>query len=113
MPKNTNGRDGAMPPNKIQAVRLALDQLGPDAKPLAVRRFVKEHYGVEISTEVVSVYKGKLARQAPRRRKPGPKPKARVAGGPGEVSMKDLRLVKDIRDRVGASRLRELVELLA
>jgi hypothetical protein len=95
--------------NKLQAVQFALGALGPDAKPVAIQQFVKAHHGVKISTEVVSVYKGKLAR----RRKPGPEPKARVAGGHGEVSMKDLRLVKEIRDRVGASRLRELVELLA
>ncbi|HEY7427417.1 MAG TPA: hypothetical protein VH682_24500, partial [Gemmataceae bacterium] len=75
-------------------------------------------FGVEMTTKVISVYKSKLVKK---KGKPGRKPK--VAGATteaapkavahGGVSFKDLRTVKEISDRLGPARMRELVELVA
>jgi hypothetical protein len=110
--------------SKTELVLRALQTLGWDAKPLAIQEFVQENYGVEISTKVISVYKGKLAKQGRKRGRPGRKPRAEtaVAAAPrpaaprraaGEVTMSDLRTIKELTDRVGAGRLRELLELLS
>jgi hypothetical protein len=71
-----------------------------------------------MTTKVISVYKSKLVKK---KGKPGRKPK--VVGATAEpapqramhggVSFKDLRLVKEIRTRLGPARMREIVALLA
>ncbi len=106
--------------NKTEAVLRALEVLGPDAKPLAIQQFVKDQFGVEIATKVISVYKGKLAKGRRKRGRPARKAKetavaasAPKAGGNAEVTIKDLRAIRELRERVGAGRLRELLELLA
>jgi hypothetical protein len=115
-PGQTNGRAGEKLTNKTEAVRRALKELGPDAKPLEIQGFVKDRFGVEISTKVVSIYKAKLGKRGRRRVKPkgevapaAPAPRA----GHGEVTLADLRAVRELSDRVGARRLRELLELLS
>jgi hypothetical protein len=49
---------------KMDGVRRALAQLGSDAKPLAIRNFVKQRFNIDISLDVVSSYKKDLARRA-------------------------------------------------
>ena len=104
--------------NKAEAVRRALAKLGKKALPGEIQDFIKTHYGVEMTTKVISVYKSKLVKK---KGKPGPKPKEAGAVGEaapktvthGGVSFKDLRTVKEISDRLGPVRMRELVELVA
>jgi hypothetical protein len=132
-------RSGGM--TKIEGVRLALAELGPDAKPLRIQAFVKERFGIDISTEVVSAYKKELARRGgkargrrkgkgrgrkagARRKSAAPGPSAQPAtevraaatgGGDGKgggISLGDLRVVKDLVKRVGASQLRDLIDIL-
>ena len=77
--------------------------------------FIKTNFGVEMTTTAISVYKSKL------KGKPGRKPKE--AGAVSEpaperamheaVSFKDMRLVKEISNRLGPARMRELVALMA
>jgi hypothetical protein len=111
-----NGRAGEKLTNKTEAVRRALKELGPDAKPIEIQAFVRDRFGVEISNKVVSVYKAKLAKRGRRRGKPkgkavtaAPAPRA----GHGEVALADLRAMRELSDRVGTRRLRELLELLS
>ena len=104
--------------NKTEAVRRALAKLGNRAMPLEIQDFIKTHFGVEMTTKVISVYKSKLVKK---KGKPGRKPKvvgevAEAAPKPaahGGVTFKDLRTVKEISDRLGPTRMRELVELMA
>src|SRR5215471_299679 len=104
--------------NKAEAIRRALAKLGNKAMPTEIQEFIKSNFGVEMTTKVISVYKSKLVKK---KGKPGRKPqvvgatteaapKAVVHGG---VTFKDLRTVKEIRDRLGPARMRELVELVA
>jgi hypothetical protein len=114
-PGQANGRAKERLTNKTEAVRRALKELGPDAKPLEIQGFVKDRYGLDISNKVVSIYKAKLGKRGRRRGKPkgevapaAPAPRA----GHGEVAIADLRAMRELSDRVGARRLRELLELL-
>ena len=45
---------------KMEGVRRARAELGPDAKPVAIRDYLQNQFGIEISRDVVSVYKRDL-----------------------------------------------------
>jgi hypothetical protein len=104
--------------NKAEAIRRALAKLGNKAMPTEIQGFIKTHFGVEMTTKVISVYKSKLIKK---KGKPGRKPKE--VGAVSEpapqramheaVSFKDMRTVKEISDRLGPVRMRELVALMA
>src|SRR6516162_4425643 len=104
--------------NKAEAIRRALAKLGKKAMPAEIQDFVKTNFGVEMTTQVISVYKSKLLKK---KGKPGRKPKEAGAVGEaapkpvahGGVTFKDMRTVKEISDRLGPARMRELVELVA
>jgi hypothetical protein len=81
----------AAPITKMDAVRRGLDELGPEAKPTALREFVKNRFGLDMTLGHVKNYKGKIVRKArtegktvgkkPAKRKPVPqKSAARTAG---------------------------------
>jgi hypothetical protein len=103
--------------NKAEAVRRALAKLGNKAMPLEIQDFIKRNLDVEMTTKVISVYKSWLTRKKGKR---GRKPKA--VGATAEptpkpamheaVSFKDMRRVKEIRNRLGPARMRELVALV-
>jgi hypothetical protein len=104
--------------NKTEAVRRALAKLGNKAMPLEIRDFIKTNFDVEMTTNVISVYKSKLLKK---KGKFGRKPRvvgttaetAPKAVAHGDVTFKDLRTVKEISDRLGPARMRELVALVA
>jgi len=104
--------------NKAEAMRRALAKLGKKAMPAEIQEFIKTNFGVEMTTKVISVYKSKLVKK---KGKPGRKPKEAGAVGEaapkpaaqGGVTFRDMRLVKEISDRLGPARMRELVELVA
>ena len=102
--------------NKAEAIRRALAKLGKKAMPAEIQDFIKTNFGVEMPTKVISVYKSKFKKKG----RPGRKPKAlqataETASKPAAqdgVTFKDLRTVKDITNRLGPARMRELVELM-
>src|SRR6516225_6714123 len=104
--------------NKMEAIRRALAKLGNKAMPTEIQEFIKTNFGVEMTTPLISVYKHKLVKK---KGKPGRKPKEAGAVGEatpkpaahGGVTFKDMRTVKDIRNRLGPARMRELVALMA
>ena len=104
--------------NKAEAIRRALAKLGNKAMPTEIQGFIKSNFDVEMTTKVISVYKSKLAKK---KGKPGRKPKEDGAiSEPAPqramheaISFKDLRIVKEIRTRLGPARMREIVALLA
>jgi hypothetical protein len=106
--------------NKAEAMRRALAKLGNKAMPAEIQDYIKTYFGVEMTTKVISVYKSKLVRKSGKKSKTGRKPKE--VGAVSEpapkhaihegVSFRDLRIVKEISDRHGPARMRELVELI-
>jgi hypothetical protein len=103
--------------NKAEAIRRALAKLGKKATPAEIQDFIKTNFGIEMATTVISVYKSKLNKT---KGKPGRKPRAVEAtaeaapnpAGQGAVTFKDLRAMKDITNRLGPARMKELVELM-
>jgi hypothetical protein len=139
-PQQDNGEGSPM--TKLEAVKRAMARMGRNAKPLAIKDYLKSQFNIEISADVASNYKKQLkkakkgakaaaAKSAALTRQTAkaplaPKPQASVmpiatpaprAESPkptaGGVSLQDLLAVKDLVSRVGAENLRTLVELLA
>jgi hypothetical protein len=124
MPRGKPSGDQGSDPrtNKMEAVRQAMEALGYDAQPQAIQTHIKDNYGVDIGTNMISSYKSSLRKKAGlkgRRKKRGrPKKSETVAAAPAAPSFhdavpwKDLRTIKDIAGRIGKKGLRELVDLL-
>jgi hypothetical protein len=123
-------RKGGM--TKMEAVRQALAELGKDAKPLQLRAFVKERFGIDMTADHVSTYKGQILRKQqgagralkakaakppaapnaePGQAAPTPQPKAR--GTAAGIGLGDITAVKDLVERVGADTLKQLIDVLA
>jgi len=127
--------------NKMEAVRHALAHFGSDAKPLEGRRGLKQQFGIDMSTDHISTYKGDIRRKQagkakaptakkPTASKPGPKkqpasmPQAQQAAARSNarpkksnaghrISLDDIQAVKGLVGRIGAEQLRSLIDLLA
>ena len=78
----TNGQEGGVRVNKMDLVRKALRRLGNDAKPKRIQGYLKKRYGLEMSNDMISTYKGNILKKAagesriipnPKRRHPGPR----------------------------------------
>jgi hypothetical protein len=105
---------------KWDAVRQALETLGPDAKPLAIQAYLKDNLGMEVKTSLISVYKKDLAKKrakmpaAARKEEPGDqalmKPKPAAAGG---IPLEDILAGKDLVQHLGAAPLHTLIDAFA
>jgi hypothetical protein len=114
---------------KAEAVRRALGDLGRDAKPLELKDHILKRYGIEMSAKHVSTEKRKALLQG------AGKGKAVAAGAPAQssaartaeprepapapaaesvlVGLDDVVKIKDLVDRVGASSLKQLIDVFA
>ena len=106
--------------SKMEAVRRSLKKLGKAATPTAIQADVKARFGVEMSTDHVSTYKGDIAKKEREQReakqqaanKPQERPaQAAPAAGPKKsaLSVEDVLAVKSLVARVGADDLRRLI----
>jgi hypothetical protein len=120
-------RAGGM--TKAEVVRRALGDLGRDAKPLELKDHILKRYGIEMSAEHISTEKRKALLQG------AGKGKAVAAGAPAQpsaartaeprvpastpaaesalVGLDDVVKIKDLVDRVGASSLKQLIDVFA
>ena len=95
-------------------------QLGNKARPAEIQDFININFGVEMTTTVISVYKSQLLKKNGKRGRAGQKPKEAGAvidhsskrAKHEAVSFKDLRIVNEISNRLGAAWMRELVALM-
>jgi hypothetical protein len=116
---------------KMEAVRIALAELGEDAKPAKLQPWIKEHLGIGMSPEHITTCKGTILRKAGGKRKSKGKkkpPSAPIAAAPAAppaparaaarngadtFSLQDLEAVQTLIGRVGAEQLRKLIDVLA
>jgi hypothetical protein len=109
---------------KTEAIRQALEKLGPDAKPSSVIDFVRKKFNIEPSSQLVSNFKSTLAKKAEAKRGPGRPPKSQAgtpaaaprpskASSSGDISLDDLRSVKELVAKMGADKVRQLAQVLA
>jgi hypothetical protein len=109
--------------SKMDGVRNALAALGNDAQPIQIRSYVKEKFGMEMSTAHVSNYKTAIMRKQPvkashtkvkllkkpaaAKAAPGRKPTGVKSG----FNIDDLETVKALVVRVGQNNLKTLIGL--
>jgi hypothetical protein len=112
---------------KQEAVERALKEKGWDAKPVDLKPFIKERFGLDMTAEHITTCKSKARKGKPAaKKKPAPKappqlattqPKVQVAkagnGRSAGFSLEDLQAVKGLIGRVGAAPLRQLIDLLS
>jgi hypothetical protein len=115
-PDSTNPDASTGAASKMDAVRKALASLGYGAKPPALDDFIRKNYGLEIPHNMISSYKSQL--KAARKGGKGRRGRPPAANGVskdvgGNVSLKDLQEIKTLAGRLGISKLRKLVDVLA
>jgi hypothetical protein len=93
-------------------VRQAMEDIGAGAKPLALQAHIKEKFGKELPTQIISNYKFQI------RKKGGAKGRGRravAAGGGGGGALQDvesIRLLRGLVTQLGARKVKELVDVL-
>jgi len=121
---------------KIEAIRRTLRALGKNAKPLDIQGYLKKHFEIELTRELITKYRGDLFRKKAKKRakakaakakaepvvvksKPRKAPKAKPqlkpapsAATKGTIMVEDVQTVKGLLKRVGPTKLRSLIELL-
>jgi len=87
MANKANGKAGASAPKKgitqKEAVRRALAHFGSDAMPLTMQPWIKEQFGIDLSNNHISTYKGEIRQQAGKGKAPAPAAKAAAAPASG------------------------------
>jgi hypothetical protein len=105
---------------KMEAVRRALAKMGRKAKPSEIQPYVKATFGIEMSTDHISTYKGNILNKKRAKKPAAPaapaapdsKPRAPRAAG-GSILLEDVLTAKALLDRIGAERLHVLIDGLA
>ena len=123
---------GQAPQTKMDAVKRALTTLGRKAKPTQIRAWVRSQFGMDLSNDLISTYKGEILHkkggkgkktaaakkeQTGATAKPAPAAKAALRPAAGKataaISLDDLRVVKGLLARVGADGLKGAIDLLS
>src|SRR5690349_18233806 len=106
---------------KQKAVELALKEKGWDAKPVDLKPFIKERYGLDMTAEHITTCKSKARNKAPAKKQapkaavqPAPKEPANAASRAGNgrsagFSLQDLQAVKGLIEKLGVAPLRQLI----
>jgi hypothetical protein len=112
---------------KLEAVRRTLAKMGNEAKPSKMQGYIKKRFGIEMTTDHISTYKGDISRKAARlaageNAAPG-KPKVRKAApakaptekgnGTSAVMLEDVLKLRDLVERVGPDHLRTLIDVMS
>jgi hypothetical protein len=115
---------------KAEAVRQAVAELGKDAKRTQLRDHIQAEYGIEMSLDHISVEKRKYLKKKAKKRKlaaakPPALPSAARTAEPKEptpepaapqedaICFGDIEATKGLMERVGADRLKRLIDVLA
>jgi hypothetical protein len=106
------------PTSKMGMVRVTLEKLGGNAKPLAIQAHIKSEYNQEIPTAVISSYKNMILKAAGKvaGRRGRPAKNAAVSAGTGAGAgnlITELATIQGLIARLGASQLHELIDVLA
>jgi hypothetical protein len=96
----------------MDAVRMAMRALGHDAATQALHDHIQREFGQNIHNNKISAYKSSLRKQAgfkSTRGRGGSRPEKADAS---RIGMDDIKAVKQLAARIGADRLRELIDVL-
>ncbi len=121
MTSNSNGEEqsSGRRVNKMDCVRKALSTLGHDALPKAIAKHLVKKHGLEMSLKMISTYKSKLLKEMGESASPHPSaPTAPVPAARtkptvgGSIQLDEIRAVKELADRIGVARVRDLMGVL-
>lgn len=126
--------------SKKDAVEKGLQTLGISATPTQLQKHIRDHYKIEMYLKHISTAKAKILKAAaanepastkstatatmpPAKQSADPKPASSTAGSkkatapkggePAGISLKDIETVKDLVERVGATSLKKLIDVMA
>jgi hypothetical protein len=110
--QSTSAADGSGM-TKFEAVRRALAELGPDAMPLSIKDYLRKNFGIDMEPQNISNYKSTL--KASERRAPNRQREAKGAAetSTGGFSLEEIQAVKEVADRIGADKVRQLAQVLS
>jgi len=114
-PPRSKPTDGETGISKLEGVRRALAKFGEDAKPQDIQRFLKESFGIEMGTVLISNYKSHLSRKAAGKSAVIRKPSARTAAAsvsPG-FTLDEIQTVRQVVEQIGADKVQQLASVLA
>jgi hypothetical protein len=105
--------------SKMEAVRRVLGTSGKDTMPLDIQDQLRKKFNIKMDASTISNYKSMILKQG-KRKKPGRKPgrpaaslsSPKMSKG-GSVSLEDIKVVKELAERLGVEKLRQLAEVLA
>jgi hypothetical protein len=105
------------PKSNYAAVSLILADSGNDLKPLDIQEQLKKRFNIKMETSVISNYKSTILRKGAKAKRVG-RPKmhravASRASASSTISIEDIKAVKDLAERIGVDKLRQLAEVLA
>jgi hypothetical protein len=104
--KNTEGI------SKMEGVRRALTELGIEGSNKDIQTFLKSRFGIDMDLSMISTYKSNLkaaGRIGVHRKPVDPAMHTTASNG---ITLDDIRAVKEVIDKVGAEKVRQLAEVL-
>jgi hypothetical protein len=112
-----NGQTSGGRVNKMACVRQALHSLGNDARPKDIQDFLQREFQLHMDTKMISTYKGSILKAASRSRlMRAPAARARAAAAApnrgGDITVEDIRAVKELGDRIGVEKVRAIMDVL-
>lgn len=104
------------PKSKLDAVRLLIAE-SSDIMPLEITEQLKRRFKMKMNASTASNYKRIALRERGNKKNAGPKgrPAAHApvkASSVGGISIADIQAVKELAERLGAEKLRQLAEVL-
>ena len=98
---------------KKEAVRRSLARLGEDAMPADIQKDIRERFEIEMGTGHISTTKGELRREAAQKvATPGATEEPATDAKRALVQMEDILALRGLLDRVGADRLKTLIDVM-
>lgn len=107
--KNGGGAEAGNP--RKEAVLKAREALGPRADIAKYHEYIKDNFGLEIQPKVIGIHLYHLDRA--RRKKAAANAAPRKSARTNEVSFDEIRVVKELLQRHGSKRIRDLIDLLS
>jgi hypothetical protein len=109
---------------KREAVKKGLGILGKAATPAQLQKHIKDSYGIDMTPKHIGVEKGKILKATGEHKLSAAKPTAatppasqadaqKPATGKDSISLRDIETVKDLVERVGATSLKKLIDVMA
>jgi hypothetical protein len=93
-------------PSKMKMVEQAMQELG-NASPKDLQAYVQQKFNTEIPTTMISSYKSNITKRT------GGRIGGKAGAAAGSVGVRDVQVLRELIDRLGASQLQTLIKVLS